>query len=92
MSSYIFLKIVTPFKNEFKGEVKYLEIPSLTGKIGILPGHMSVISAMKEGIIKITLPNNEKLSFETVGGGFLKFNKNIGIITIKSIKLLEQSA
>ena len=36
MKNTILIKISTPFKNEFKGEVSYIEVPSISGIIGIV--------------------------------------------------------
>lgn len=92
MSKFIITKIITPLKNEFKGEVLSIELPTIGGIIGILPGHMPLISALQDGIIKLKSPDGKVFRFEIKHGGFVKFNANVCIITIKSIKPLEKIA
>jgi F-type H+-transporting ATPase subunit epsilon len=91
MSDLISMKIATPFRNEFKGEVSYIEVPTIAGVIGILPGHIPYISALKEGVIKLKV-NNKNVLFQIGEGGFLRFNKDVCIITIKSIKPIQKTA
>ena len=91
MKNTILMKISTPFKHEFKGEVSYIEVPTISGMIGIMPNHMPMISALSEGILKITCADNTVLKFE-VKDGFLKFNRNACNIAIKSIAKLEKIA
>ena len=91
MKASIFTKITTPFKHEFKGDLDYIEIPTISGVIGIYPNHMPLISAISEGTLKIHSSEGDTLEFQ-VKGGFIKLHKNNCVITIKSIKKLQKTA
>ena len=79
----ISLKISTPFKSEFRGEVSYIEAPSIEGMIGILPGHIPLISGLKNGNIVLTLSDGSKKSF-AVTSGMLRFSNNSCFIITNS--------
>lgn len=53
MPDYISLNISTPEKLFFQAEVKSLVICSSLGKMGILPGHKSMVIAMETAPIEI---------------------------------------
>lgn len=92
MTTFISARIITPFKNEFKGDVSYIEIPTIGGILGILPGHMPIIAAISDGIIKLTLAGKESISFQVTNGGFLKFNNDTCIVTVKFAQLIQKTA
>lgn len=84
MESTIFLKISTPLKTEFKGDVSYIEVPTVAGMIGIYPNHIPMITALEVGTLKLRLPENETIEFG-VKGGFLRLSQNKCTIAIKTI-------
>lgn len=47
------LSIITPEKVEWSGEVVSVNLPSVTGEITILPGHIDMICALKAGEVRI---------------------------------------
>lgn len=47
------LEIVTPKGPIFKGDVKSITLPGSEGEFGVLPGHASVLTLLKTGIIDI---------------------------------------
>lgn len=90
MKDLISVKISTPFKNEFKGKASYIELPTISGIIGIMPHHIPTISALKEGVIKIKT-QEEMLEFK-INEGFVRFSSNACNISIKDIKSLQKNA
>lgn len=65
------LKILSPEKTIYKGEVKSLNIKTLAGEITILSGHEPLISMFERGTVNIIDKNDEKVSLE-IGSGFLE--------------------
>ena len=41
----ISLKVLAPNKNVFEGVAEEVILPSTTGQLGILPGHISLVTA-----------------------------------------------
>jgi F-type H+-transporting ATPase subunit epsilon len=91
MENTIFIKIITPTKTEFKGEVSYIEVPTIAGVIGIYQGHIPIISALAKGEIKLRTSANELVEF-SIQDGFVRFSQNKCNITIKSIVKLKKIA
>ncbi len=61
------LEIITPDKTIFKGEVDLVQLPGIDGSFEILNNHAPLISALREGIIKIQKGKSEDF-FEVKAG------------------------
>ena len=64
------LKIVSPEKIEFTGEVEGVKVPGTQGNFEILTGHAPIISTLTKGIVEYAgnqLP---------ILGGFVEVQKN----------------
>ena len=53
------LEVVTPEGQIFSQNVKTVTLPGSEGEFGVLPGHASVVSLLKAGVIDIELPNGK---------------------------------
>ena len=42
----ISLKVLAPNKNVYQGEAEEVILPSTTGQLGVLPGHISLVTAI----------------------------------------------
>ncbi len=65
------LKIVSPEKIEFAGEVESVKVPGVQGNFEILTGHAPIISTLGKGVVEYDgcqLP---------VSGGFVEVQKNV---------------
>ncbi|WP_118815592.1 F0F1 ATP synthase subunit epsilon [Haemophilus haemolyticus] len=70
------LTIVSAERKIFEGEVKQIQATGVEGELGILPGHTPLLTAIKPGIVKFTLQDeNEEVIY--VSGGFLEVQPNI---------------
>ena len=81
MSEQFNLEIVSP-ENSFlkKDDVTEVVVPAFEGEMGILKDHISIISFLKPGIIKIS-SNNEENNFY-VDDGIVEFKDNtLSILT-----------
>lgn len=69
------LEIITPERVLLSQEVTEVQIPTLTGEIGILPEHTSLISQLAiAGILKYRDEGKEQIA--VVGSGFVEVFKN----------------
>ena len=72
--------ILTPEETIFEGDVTALVAPGVGGYFGILHGHAPLVSALKEGTLKVQLANGETSRWQ-VGGGFLEvLNNRISVL------------
>jgi F-type H+-transporting ATPase subunit epsilon len=91
MENIILIKIITPLKTEFKGEVLYIEVPTIAGVVGFYPNHIPLITALTSGVIKLRTSENEMVEF-AIKDGFLRFSQNRCNVTIKSVVKIKKSA
>ena len=70
------LKIVSPEKIEFEGEVESVLVPGTLGQFEIRTNHAPIISSLDKGKVVYSLPGGEKKSLE-ICGGFVEVQKNV---------------
>ena len=61
------LRVLTPRQLLVDEEVLEIELPSLEGQIGILPGHRPVLVALGEGTLTYSLAGKAK-EYPVIGG------------------------
>ena len=81
MSEEYSLEIINPEKSFLsKNDVTEVVVPAFEGEIGILKDHISIISFLKPGIIKIFSKSGEDSYY--VNDGIIEFkNNNLSILT-----------
>ena len=81
MSEEYSVEIVNPEKSFLsKNDVTEVVVPAFEGEIGILKDHISIISFLKPGIIKIFSKSGEENFY--VNDGIIEFkNNNLSILT-----------
>ena len=81
MSEEFKLEIVNPEKSFLsKEDVTEVVVPAFEGEIGILKDHISIISFLKPGIIKVKINNDERNFY--VEDGIVEFkDNNLSILT-----------
>ena len=93
MSEEFKLEIVNPDKSFLsKEDVTEVVVPAFEGEIGILKDHISIISFLKPGIIKIYSKNGEEKFY--IEDGIIEFkNNNLSVLTssIFNLKEMEKS-
>jgi F-type H+-transporting ATPase subunit epsilon len=70
------LKIVSPERIEFEGEVKSVLVPGTMGQFEILVNHAPIISTLEKGKVIYVLEGGEKKSIDIIGG-FVEVQKNV---------------
>ena len=93
MSEEFKVEIVNPEKSFLsKEDVTEVVVPAFEGEMGILKDHISIISFLKPGIIKIFTKSNEEKFY--VDDGIIEFkNNNLSILTssIFNLKNIEKT-
>ncbi len=80
MSEKFPVEIITPEKTVLQLEASEVTIPSFEGEMGILKDHISIISFLKPGIIKILSKSGDENYY--VEDGIVEFkNNNLSILT-----------
>lgn len=74
------LKVVTPEKVIYDGEIDELIIPTVTGEIAVLPHHIDLLTQVVPG--EMTIKHKGKDQHVAVTGGFLQIVD--GVLTLLS--------
>ena len=89
MSEEFKVEIVNPEKSFLvKDDVSEVVVPAFEGEMGILKDHISIISFLKPGIIKILSKSGDENYY--VADGIVEFkNNNLSILTSKIFNLAD---
>ncbi len=69
------LKIVTPEKIVYDGDIVSVRVPGVLGQFEVLENHAPIISALEKGIVEyVTTGGSNRIS---VSGGFVEVQKNV---------------
>lgn len=69
------LKIVSPERIEFEGEVTSVKVPGMAGSFEILTDHAPIISSLETGVAEYTEVSGQKTTLNILGG-FVEVQKN----------------
>ena len=71
----MYLEIITPDKEIFKGEAVSVKLPGKTGEFEILNNHAPIVSTLTKGNIRV-ITNQESTENFAVNGGVIELKKN----------------
>ncbi|MBK9019514.1 MAG: F0F1 ATP synthase subunit epsilon [Sulfuritalea sp.] len=79
MAMTIHVDVVSAEESIFSGLAEFVVLPGEAGELGILPGHMPLMTRIKPGAVRVMMPDNkEELIF--VAGGLLEVQP--GLVTV----------
>jgi F-type H+-transporting ATPase subunit epsilon len=61
-------ELVTPERMALSEDVAQVVVPGVEGEFAVLPGHAPVISALRPGVIDVTLPDARRTRIFVKGG------------------------
>ena len=70
--STIKVDVVSAEEQIFSGDAEFVALPGEAGQLGILPQHTPLISLIKPGFVRITLPNTKEVKQVFVAGGVIE--------------------
>lgn len=79
------LEVVTPDKTVVSAEVEMAVCPGVEGEFGVLPQHVSMLSALKIGDLRYRVNGKDKNVF--ISGGFADVNNNVLSVLAESAEL-----
>jgi len=79
-------EVLTPNGRAFAGEVRSVEAHAVDGRIGILPRHAPLITALGKGPLRVVLADGTEKKW-TLDGGFLEVLDNH--VSIAAERILE---
>lgn len=75
------LKVITPEKVVLDTETKGVFVRAIDGELGVLPGHIPLMTALDIGVASYLTVNDEKEYISVTGGTFKVENDVITILT-----------
>ena len=81
----ISLKVLAPNKNVYQGEAEEVILPSTTGQLGILPGHISLVTAIDIGVLRLRM--NSQWKSIALMGGFAEIESDEVIVLVNSAEV-----
>ena len=79
------LEVVTPDKTVVSAEVEMAVCPGVEGEFGVLPQHVSMLSALKIGDLRYRVNGKDENVF--FSGGFADVNNNVLSVLAESAEL-----
>ena len=76
------LKIVSPERIEFEGDVKRVVVPGTAGMFEILNNHAPIISTLDKGVVEYTKTDGTNEALD-ITGGFVEVQKNTVSVCIE---------
>ena len=82
ISCYMILEILTPERKIFSGDVYGVQLPGIAGLFEVLDKHAPMVSALKEGKLKI-LTDKTATSSYTIKSGFVEVLNNKATVLVE---------
>jgi len=79
------LRVLSPDQSVFDGTADEVILPSTTGQMGILPGHVSILAALDTGVLRV----REGKDWKTIAllGGFAEVEADEVTVLVNSAEL-----
>ena len=79
------LKIVSPERVEFEGEVESVIVPGTLGRFEVLENHAPIISSLEKGPVEIGIAGEGKNTIDIMGG-FVEVQKNTVSLCVEMLE------
>ena len=79
------LRVLAPDQNVFDGNADEVILPSTTGLLGILPGHISMVTALDTGVLRVL--RNGSWDSIALMGGFAEVEANDITVLVNAAEL-----
>ncbi|MDF7676909.1 F0F1 ATP synthase subunit epsilon [Neisseriaceae bacterium ESL0693] len=66
------VEVVSNEERIFSGEASFVVVPTQTGELGIYPRHEPIMSLVRPGALRLTVPNQKEEILVAVSGGILE--------------------
>lgn len=83
------LEILTPEKKVFSGQVYGVQLPGITGLFEVLERHAPLVSALKEGRVKVLRDKQHTLASFDIHGGFVEVLNNKATVLAEGADIIE---
>ena len=85
------LEIISPEKIIFSGEVKMVTLPSYEGDMSVLKNHISIITFLRPGVVKVKKNDGNFEDFFLQEGTIEFFQNNLAVLSSSVINVKDLS-
>jgi len=85
------LEIISPEKIILSKDVKMVTLPSYEGEMGVLKNHISIITFLRPGIIKVQKKEGNINDFFVQDGAVEYFNDNLIVLSFSAMNIKDLS-
>ena len=85
LSMSLTLRVLAPDQSVFDGSADEVILPSTTGQLGILPGHVSLLAALDVGVLRVR--TNSDWQSIALMGGFAEVESDDVTVLVNSAEL-----
>jgi F-type H+-transporting ATPase subunit epsilon len=87
MANTIHVDVVSAEEQIFSGEAEFVALPGESGELGIYPMHTPLITRIRPGAVRITVPGRTEEEFVFVAGGILEVQpKGVTVLADTAIR------
>ena len=87
MANTIHVDVVSAEEQIFSGEAEFVALPGEAGELGIYPMHTPLITRIRPGAVRITVPGRSEEEFVFVAGGILEVQpKGVTVLADTAIR------
>jgi F-type H+-transporting ATPase subunit epsilon len=80
MTMTVHVDVVSAEESIFSGLAEFVVLPGEAGELGILPGHMPLMTRIKPGAVRLKVPLQDQEELIFVAGGILEVQP--GLVTV----------
>ncbi len=80
MAMTVHVDVVSAEEEIFSGLAEFVALPGESGELGILPGHMPLMTRIKPGAVRVKVQNQAEEELIFVAGGILEVQP--GLVTV----------
>ena len=66
------VEVVSNEQSIYEGEASFVVIPTVNGELGIYPRHEPVMSLVRPGVLRLTMPDGKEEVLVAIAGGVLE--------------------
>lgn len=77
----LLVRVVSPQREVYAGRANWIVAPGAAGSFGVWPRHVSMVATLTSGMLRVGLPDHEKLEW-VVRGSFLSVKANVVTVLI----------
>lgn len=80
MAMTVHVDVVSAEEEIFSGLAEFVVLPGEAGELGIMPGHMPLMTRIRPGAVRVKVPNQAEEELIFVAGGILEVQP--GLVTV----------